>query len=651
NSTATPVDSEAEVIKSFPIINEVITQLNLTTKEGEPTSYEDFLKELNVYNISGTDVLGINYQSAEPEEAKAIVNEIIEVYLNQNISNNRAEVQAAREFILQQLPETEAELQEAEAKLKTFKEQNNIVNLDVETELAANKIGLVNEQIDGVEVRLEKVNSQIAEIEKKLNVTSEEAIALNTINDSSTVQQTLINLKNVEERLALERTRFRENSPIIIDLKDKQAELEKELQRRTQQSIDLEKLTSKKVFQTGDIQEQLAQNLVNLEVQRQSLEKELKSLQKLRADSQQRNNSIPRLQQEHQSLLRKTEVAQAAYKSLLNNLQRAQIAENQNVGNAQVVSRAVISQYPVSTSRKLIVAGGIMVGGILYIITAFSLELRDPSFKNSSELRQVLNYKILTKIPDLKQKDLLGRNLPLSILPEHHTTAAPNSPVSEAYKMLYTSLQFQGLGRDIRVIAVTSSIPQEGKSTVSANLASMLSQLGKSVLLIDGDLHQPRQHKIWELNQQLGLKEVLEGQTSLFDVVQSSPANPSLEILPAGSSHINYTSLLRSRRMNQLITLCRRVYDVVIIDTPPILLFSDALNISKNTDGVILVGRLGVTNPAAARNAQELIEQSEQRVLGMVLNGVDSEPENYYQYDTEAEDLYNSRPKLLPGKN
>ena len=648
SSTATPVDTEAEVIKSVPVVREVIKQLDLTTKQGELVTYENFLAALKVNNIPGTDVLVITYKNSEGEEAKAIVNKVMEVYLDKNIEINRTQAKAAREFIIQQLPITEAELYKAELKLKTFQEQNNIVNLNVETELAANRIGSVEEQIDLAQVNLSKVNSQISEIERKLSIDSQEAIALNTINDSPGVQQILTKLNNVEDSLAISRSRYTEDSPTILSIKAQKAELEKELQKRVRQSLNIKDISSRKVFQTGDIQKQLAQDLVINEVQRQSLIKELISLQEIKNASRERNNFIPQLQLQYRDLLRKADVAQTAYKNLLQNLQQAQIIENQNVGNAHIVSQAVASQYPVSTSRKLIVAAGMIVGGILAVITAFSLELKDPSFKTSKELRQSLDYKLLAMIPNLEQKDFIGRNKPLAISPELQTTRAPASLISEAYKMLYTNLEFLVSEQDIKVITITSSIPQEGKSTVSANLASVIAQLGQKVLLIDGDLHRPRQQSVWNLEKSVGLIEVLLGQIPLSEVIQSSRMNPLLDILSAGQYQTEYLSLLKSQRMGELIARCRDYYDLIVIDTPPALLFADTLTISKNTDGIVLVGRLGVTNPAVAKNAKELLNQSQQRILGVVINGINNELENYYQYVNNYDQGPQLHHNLLP---
>ncbi len=648
SNTATPVDTEAEVVRSAPVVRTVIEQLDLTEDEGERIDYQDFLENLGVSNIPGTDVLTVSYRSREKEEAEKVVNALMQAYLNQNIGINRTKAQAARTFINKQLPQAEAILLSAEEDLKFFKQQHNIVNLDVETELAANKIGLIEEQIDLAQVNLAKVNSRIEGIKSKLNIDSEEAINLNRINDSPAIQQIVIKLREAEDQLALERSRFRDNSPVIINLKSQKAELEKELQRRTKNSINLNQVRTRKNFQTGDIQKDLAQELVSSEILKQSLIRELKSLERLKKSSREKNNLVPQVQQRYRDLQRKAEVAQSAYKTLVVNLQKAQIAENQSVNNAQIISNAIVGKYPVSTSKKLIVLGGIGLGSILYIIVAFLAELKDPSFKTSGDLHKTFDYKLLTTIPNLEEKGLLGKNRPLAIQPELHTTDDPFSLVSEAYKMLYSNLQFLADDEDIKVVTITSSIPKEGKSTVSANLAGMISQLNKRVLLIDADLHKPRQHSIWNTKNQDGLIEVLQNKIPLSEAIQPVDINPKLSILTAGSMQTEYLSLLKSHRMTELLEECRGKYDLVVIDTPPVLLFSDTLVVGRKTDGIVLVGRLGVTNPTISNSAKDLLEQSGQKILGVVINGVDREVDGYYRYSRNYELKLQYQDRSLP---
>ena len=647
-STATPVDTEAEVIRSAPVVRTVINQLGLTEKTGENVDYQDFVENLSISNIPGTDVLTVAYTSKEKKEAESIVNAIMQAYLNQNIGINRTKAQAARTFINNQLPQAEANLLSAEEELKLFKQQHNIVNLDVESELAANKIGLIDEKINLAKVSLVKANSRIKGIRSKLTIDSREAIDLNRINDSPAIQQVLTRLRSTEDQLALERSRFRDNSPIVINLKAQKAELEKELQRRSKSTFNRNQLKTRRNFQTGDIQKDLSQELVSSEILKQSLIRELSSLEKLKESSRQKNNLVPQIQQKYRDLQRKTEVAQSAYKTLIVNLQKAQIAENQSVNNAQIISNAIVGKYPVSTSKKLIVLGGLGLGSILYIIVAFLSELKDPSFKTSGDLHKTFDYKLLTTIPNLEEKSLLGKNRPWAIQPELHTTDDPFSLVSEAYKMLYSNLQFLADDESIKVVTITSSIPQEGKTTVSANLAGMVSQLNKRVLLIDADLHKPRQHSIWNVEKKEGLIELLQNKISLSEAVQKVDINPKLDILTAGSIQTEYLSLLKSDRMSELLHECRHYYDLVIIDTPPVLLFSDTLVVGRKTDGIVLVGRLGVTNPTISNSAKDLLEQSGQRILGVVINGVDRNVDSYYRYSSNYELKLQYQDRSLP---
>lgn len=628
----TPLDTEAQVVGSYPIVTRTIEELNLSDrKDDEPVTYEAFLKNLSIQNIAGTDVLLVAYKSPDQREAKKIVDRLMKIYIENNIAVNRTEAEAARKFISQQLPKTEKNLLEAEAALGSFKQKYNTVNLDTESQLKVEQIAELNEQIDQNQALLAQLTARIDQLENRLGFSAEKALALNAVSDSEDILETIKQLQLVKNQLAKERSRFTELNPVVIDLEQEKASLEALLRQQAGEDLSRDQQTLERFLQTGDIKEVLAQDLVKAEVQRQEIIEQQASLQQTVAEYTQRVNQIPELEQQQRNLERKLDAAQTAYKALLNNLQQVAIAENQNVGNAHIINPAIIEEYPVSVSKKLILGGGIVTGGILAIIAAFLLEIIDPSVKTSKALRNLFQYSVLGLIPSSEKKARLSarRKTEYLFAPERQIVEAPHSPSAEAYKMLQANLKFLCLDQNVKVIVVSSSVAQEGKSTVSANLAAVLAELGNRVLLIDGDLHQPTQHQIWQLNREVGFSNIIYNREQLTKAI--AKVKPNLDVIPSGLIPPNTLALLESKETQSLIENFKSSYDYIIIDTPPLLLFADALTLSKTADGIILVARPGVTQTASAAAAEELLQKSGQNVLGLVVNGVvtEHEPDSY----------------------
>jgi capsular exopolysaccharide synthesis family protein len=235
-------------------------------------------------------------------------------------------------------------------------------------------------------------------------------------------------------------------------------------------------------------------------------------------------------------------------------------------------------------------------------------------------------------IPGSRKKVSLTGIKTEGTLPERQVITSPHSIISEAYRMLQANLRFLSPDQDLKVIVVTSSVPKEGKSTVSTNLAVAIAQLGNQVLLIDADLHHPQQHHIWDLTNEVGLSEVIVNQAELKKAVKH--VMPNLDILPSGVIPPNSLALLGSKRMNSLVEDFSQTYDFVIVDTSPLLLVADALTLSKMSDGILLVTRPGVIDKVSAKAAKERLEQSGQNVLGLVVNGVmsENEPDSYFHH-------------------
>lgn len=211
------------------------------------------------------------------------------------------------------------------------------------------------------------------------------------------------------------------------------------------------------------------------------------------------------------------------------------------------------------------------------------------------------------------------------------TESNPKSPISEGYRMLRTNIEFSSIDHKLQVIMVTSSKPSEGKSTTSANVAVAFAQSNKRVLLIDGDLRKPSQHHIFGKSNRVGLTNVLFKQKLLGEVIQSTDTD-NLSIIHAGPTPPNPSELLSSMQMASLLSKARGLYDVIIIDTPPILSVTDAQIVATLSDGVVLVVDSGKVKKEVALKAKASLEHVNAKLIGVVLNNINRNDSDSYAY-------------------
>jgi len=207
----------------------------------------------------------------------------------------------------------------------------------------------------------------------------------------------------------------------------------------------------------------------------------------------------------------------------------------------------------------------------------------------------------------------------------------PKSPIAEQFRTIRTNIQFSSVDKELQTMIVTSSGPAEGKSTTTANLAVVFAQQGKRVLLIDADLRKPTVHYTFRTENHIGLSNVLTRQASLEEAVATT-AQDKLWVLPSGPIPPNPSELLGSKGMTTLLEQAKDQYDVIILDTPPVLAVTDAQILSNLADGVVLVVSSGKTEIDAAKKAKELLESAKAKILGVVLNNKKVQDSQYYYY-------------------
>jgi capsular exopolysaccharide synthesis family protein len=632
---SSPISTEIEVVRSIPLLQKTINKLKLTDKAGKLVEADSLAKEISLKAIPATDVLSISYESKDPNKAADVVNKIMGVYIENNVLINRAEAIAAGDFIGKQIFPTEAYVHRAEMALRIFKERNKIVELDEESKSAVAVIKEIENKIYETKAALAEADARSASLQSKIGKNTEETIVQDNLNNSTGVKLALSNLQEVEADLAKQRTRYQEAHPLIIDLENKRNAIKALLDKRVIETGKTTQKVSTGDLQTGIIKQKLREDFIQIEVQRKGLSNRLQQLTEAEESYKQRMNILPKLAQEQRELERQLEAAQSTYQTLLKKLQEVRVTENQNIGNARIIEPAVVAQKSPTTKRIMILAVGGLVGIIIGTVSIVVSEIKDKSIKTLKETRELFRYTLLGTIPSTKKKLKHNRKDTEWTLPELPVKDTPHLPITESYRMLQANLKFLSSDKPLQAIVVTSSVPKEGKSTVSANLAAAMAQLGHRVLLVDADMRHPLQHHIWNLNNTAGLSDLIVGQADFSATVNEGI--PNLHILTAGVIPPNPLALLDSKRMANLIKNFCTTYDFVIIDAPPLVLGADALTLGKMTDGVLLVARPGTLTSNSATVARESLERSSQKVLGLVVNGVilENESDSYFYYAQE----------------
>lgn len=307
------------------------------------------------------------------------------------------------------------------------------------------------------------------------------------------------------------------------------------------------------------------------------------------------------------------EVARGLYTRLADQLEELRIAEQLSTGKASLLATATASSTPVSPKPRRNAMLGISIGLLLGLGVAFLAEQLDTRVKSAQEVSGICGAPVLATIPTLKVR----KSQPLELALAHR----PDSPDAEAYRMLRNSLDFINIDKTIKSVLVTSAVPSEGKSTVAANLATVLSQAGSKVMLVVCDFRLPAIERLFELEGQVGLSDVLAGASDLRSAAQRPKGFDNLWVLSAGSMPPNPSELLGSAAMGRLMADLRESVDWVILDSAPILATADAAAVSRWTDGALMVARVGTSKRDAIHSGCEQLANVGAVILGVAVLG------------------------------
>ncbi|MGH7664856.1 MAG: GumC family protein [Gemmatimonadaceae bacterium] len=549
--------------------------------------------------VENTDIIRIDYVGTDPSLVQKIADAVANVYARYSAEGQRTRARSRTAFIAQSLREQEQRLEEAQDELLRFKEAHGTA--DVSADLGALLTTIHAVEGDRRAVLMEQ--SVYKELVGRL-------AAADTVD---------------EELRRLSGTQAVTTNAYIATLYDRWFELDKE---REQLLSDLEPhhpdvLAVDRLIAATKAEIQDASRLYL-----QALESKLatygNTIRELRAEAE----DYPPLQAQQAQLEADVATIQGTYTALQSEYQLARIAESVEGGKVRIIDQAPLPTSPVAPNRTRALMMLIVLGVLVGVALALVLEKLDTSIKAPDEIQERFGIPVLGLIPTIRVESA-SRGAAASALSRVVAHGDPRSPVAEAYRSLRTNLAFARAQRDVRAIVFTSPGPADGKSTSVANLAITFAQQGQRTLLIDADLRRAVLDRTFGVPRSPGLTDAIIGHLGLAEIVNGTDVE-NLFVLGSGHFPPNPSELLGSPGMRSVLQDARQNYDIVLLDSPPLLAVTDAAVLATMVDGAILVVRMQSTAREAVRRALSQLKAVHSRVLGALMNDVDMSKASYY---------------------
>jgi polysaccharide biosynthesis transport protein len=633
-NTGDNIETQASLIKSYPILEEVARRMGrlprtatgqaIRESKAYSATLDSLAGKLRTNRVGGTSILEITATSTSAQEARDLANTVAEVYRDFNKSNRNGRITEARKFIETQLKEVEGRVRRAEEEVWAFRDANRIISPGAESSMLLSLFTQVRGDIEKARqqrIELEQVQQRL-ERSDRASVT--ERVYIDTQSAAiQRLQATQTDLILERNNLALEVT---DKHPRLQAVDDRLREVRREMRREVAAQIAL---------------------LRNRE----------EILTRQQAELLQRNREVPAVELSLARLQRDAKVNDDLLTLLKTRHQEALIKESEGVEEVSIVRPANEPSAPVGSEALNTVLVGGLLGLMLGLVLAFVQETLDTSIGTIEDVETYLDVPVLGIVPHIDPRETMQRlierrpglaQIDAEALQSHAlliTHFDPKSPVAEAYRTLRTHIQFARQDRGGKVLVVTSPTLQEGKTTTIVNLALTMAQSGQRTLLVGGNMRRPSIHRFFGIEREPGLSDILVGNARWRDCIRTvadilmgrfemedimaSPGLDNLHIIEAGPVPANPSELLSTEAMTTFLREVSEEYDIVLIDTPPVLPVTDSAIVAAKADGVLLVYQAGKVGRLVLKRAKAHLESTRAKVWGVVLNDVQTEVSGY----------------------
>lgn len=594
------------------------TDIDRITPQRRMKLVEKFHNRLSVKLVPKTEIIEVRFRDRDPILAAQVVNTLADDYVGLSLRHRFATTMQASAWLTTQLDDLKNNVEKTEAKFAAYQKEKGIIQTHLGSDSGTN-----GSQVSGsgtiVLDKLEETNHELAAAEadrivkeaRLRTAQSRDPELIATMSSSApgpaaTLQALRTQQAALNTDLARETSYYGDTYPTVVQLRKQLAEIDTAIDNA------MERL---KLTYLADYDQALANERMLS-----------RSMEEQKEEAFRENQDAVRME-----VLRKdAEASRDTYDDVLKKLKIAGVLAGLNATNLTIVDPAAIPATPVEPRAALMIAFALFGGLLAGIGASFAAESLDATIRTPEDVESLCGMQSLGIVPRFAAARMGRVSSRKFDIPE--VVSHPRSQAAEAYRCLRTALLLADPASVPKVIAFTSALPKEGKTTTSINMAILMAQKGSRVLLVDADLRRPSVHQKLGLKSNGGLSAALLGAEPSHLIIRGDDTLRGLDVLTAGPRVADPVELLDSKRMRELVSLWAKQYDHVLIDCAPTLGMADSIVIAAMVDSVVVVTRSGVTRYQTLRRIRDLLSSMSVPIAGVVVNAVDTNSESHYAY-------------------
>ena len=627
--------TQITILLSNKILNPVVAKIHERYPELKKYfDYSTLASKMTVSQVNKGQILSISYQDSDPQRVKFVLDQLANAYLQYTLQEQRLKTQQKLGFITQQLPLLQQRVTLLQQELLKLQQSNNFFDPQAQGGMLNDSLNTILKNKQDVEIQIQQNKILATSLRQQLGLTESQAIALDTLSQSPQYGELLARLNQINMQLAKDSTRLTDDNLLIQQLK---AERDNLLPLIKQQSEGLLKGSpngvpevAPKILAPNNIRSSAVKQLLETNTQLATLEKQKQLLSSYEDQARQRLKYFSDIVTQYINIQRQLSLATESLNRLLAAEQTLEIETSKRFIPWRLITEPTLPAQPINrfiNNLLLAIVKGIIVGGIAGAL----VEFLDRRYHSPDDVSQDLKVTILGIIQWISELKLLNRG----------TKKLGNANFLEAFSVLFSTVFFVRQKQSCHSFIVSSATSGDGKSTVAFFTALAAAKLGQRVLLVDGDRYFPQGKKWLEFVQSLSPKNPTnsseESEVLVEDISTSQQPlllTDNLYYFKTPDNALDPDQLMSSQSLLVLLEQWQESYDVILIDTPPILGLSDARLIASQTDGVVLIIRLDKTRKDHVYSALDSLNIADINVLGVVVNDVKKNSSGYdYGYN------------------